>query len=299
MMYCVGSQYFPTDDCPGVEDIRWWYSVLSMAAMIMHWILIVDLSVLSTNLSAFVLVFTTVLSEVLLFLVALCFLILTFASAISCLRRDQAEFKDVPTSFVSLFAITLLMMPRDYRELQHDPALLVAVFLFVTASVILLLNLLIAQLNCSYEYIYQDVVGNARLTRAAVIAESLDKCPVARWVRFLGKLRLDQKVEFNEGDVGLAGAIQLSEPASLNPVTTERILRYGGTCSAKMRWPDEKSVTKDRLERMEHLVRKALKKVTTKARGRGRNSVGSKDVGSDSDASSASGSMASSIETPR
>ena len=43
----------------------------------------------------------------------------------------------------------------------EDPLLLTAVFCFVTASAILLLNLLIAQLNCSYVYIYQNMLGYA------------------------------------------------------------------------------------------------------------------------------------------
>jgi hypothetical protein len=35
----------------------------------------------------------------------------------------------------------------DYREMLHQPALLGAVFMFITVSAILLINLLIAQLN--------------------------------------------------------------------------------------------------------------------------------------------------------
>merc|ERR1719171_2801578 len=146
----------------------------------------------------------------------------------------------------------------DYREINDEPMLLGGVFLFVLASAVLLLNLLIAQLNCSYEFVYQDMVGFARLNRAAVIVESLETCSPARWQRFVKTLKLDQRVEFNQGDIGLAGAIQLNEPASLNPITTETIFRYGGTCSPEMRWPEDKSsVNKDRFERMETLVRKA------------------------------------------
>merc|ERR1719265_832905 len=203
MMYCWNSPAFPTSECEESEAVMWWYSVFSMLSMAMHWVLIVDMSVFSTKLSAFLLVCTTVLSEVSRFLVALAFLLLTFGSAISCLRRDHPDFKDVPTSLLSLFAITLLMMPRDYRELQYDPPLLFAVFLFVTASVILLLNLLIAQLNCSYEFIYQDMVGFARLNQAQVIVESLQTCSAVRWERFVRSLKLDQRVEFNEGDKGI------------------------------------------------------------------------------------------------
>jgi len=264
IMYCWEHECAPTSVCEEARDTDWWYTVFSMLAMAMHWVLIVDMAVFSTKLSAFLLVCTTVLSEVGRFLIALAFLLLTFGSAISCLRREHAEFKDVQTSFMSLLAITLVMMPRDYRELQTDPPLLFAIFVFVVASVILLLNLLIAQLNCSYEFIYQDMVGFARLRRAAVIVESLETCSPFRWQRFTKSLKLDQRVEFNEGDLGLAGAIPMNEPASLNPITHETIFRYGGTCSPEMRWPEDRQDRKnkqDRFERIEALVRKAAKKV--------------------------------------
>lgn len=265
MILCHADDNWPTDDCDAHTkfDSQWWYAVFSMVAMMLHWLLIVDLSVFSTKLSAFVLVCRQVLGEVSRFLVALSFLLFTFGTAIACLRRDHLAFKDVTSTIVSLFAITCLMMPRDYRELQYDPALLFAVIVFVCASAILLLNLLIAQLNCSYEHVYQDMLGYAHLNRASVIMESLQTCSETRWQRFVTSLRLDQRVEFNEGDLGLPGAIQLLEPASLNPVTVERITRYGGTCSPEMRWPEETSSSSnnmDRYERMEHLVKKTLKK---------------------------------------
>lgn len=263
MLHCYKSDKFPTEYCPESDDVlNWWYSVLSMVAMAMHWLLIIDMAVFSTKLAAFLLVCRQILSEFSRFLIALGFLLLAFGSAIACLRRDHDDFKDVPNCVQSLFAITLLLMPRDYRELQYDPALLIIVFIFVTASVILLLNLLIAQLNCAYEYICADMIGFARLNRASVIVESLPTVTKAKWEKFMAGLKLDQRVEFNEGDIGLAGAIQLIEPASLNPITEETIHRYGGTCSPEMRWPQEQdAASRDRVERMEEMVKKALKKV--------------------------------------
>jgi len=240
------------------------YTIFSMLAMAMHYVLIVDLSVFSTKLSAFLLVITNVLAEVARFMIALTTLLVTFASAIACLKRQNAEYKDLPTSLVSLAAVTLLLMPRDYRELQYDPWLLIAVFCFVTAAVILLLNLLIAQLNCSYEFIYQDMVGFALLKRAATIVDSLGTCSSARWHRFVSSMKFDQRIEFNEGDIGIPGAMQMLEPASLNPITTEQIIRYGGTCSADMKWPEDKEKQKndiDRIDRMEVLIRRMYKKL--------------------------------------
>merc|ERR1719163_1373134 len=121
MLHCYESEYFPTADCPEAEEYNYMYAVFSMVGMIMHWVLIVDMAVFSTKLSAFLLVCTTVLSEVSRFLIALGFLLMTFGSAVSCLRRDHPDFRDVPNSLLSLFAITFMLMPRDYREFQYDP----------------------------------------------------------------------------------------------------------------------------------------------------------------------------------
>merc|ERR1719269_431183 len=128
MLYCWNSPAFPTSWCPESEEVEWWYAVFSMVGMIMHWVLIVDMAVFSTKLSAFLLVCTTVLSEVSRFLIALAFLLIAFSSAIACLKRDNPDFMDIPNASLSLFSVTLLMMPRDYRELQYDPPLLAVVF---------------------------------------------------------------------------------------------------------------------------------------------------------------------------
>lgn len=278
MWRCMGDDNWPTEICPANEH-EFVYTALSMIAMALHWALLIDMGVFSTKLSAFVLVCGQVMSEVGRFLIALAFLLLTFGSAIACLRRNHPDFHDVPTTMLSLFSITLLMMPRDYRELQDDPALLFAVFLFVTASVILLLNLLIAQLNCSYEYVYQDMVGNARLQRVSVIVETLTTVAERRWQRFTKNLKLDDKIEFHEGDVGLAGAIQVHEPASVNPVTTEQIIRYGGTCSPDMQWPGDKEEEEDRYDRLSRLINRALDRAAKAAHhGGGSNKLNSNSM---------------------
>eukprot|EP00439_Symbiodinium_sp_Y106_P082888 s1008_g22.t1 len=183
MYHCLVSspQDWPTANCDAIEDVqytyegvRFTYSALGMIAMAIHWFLMVDLAVFSTGLSAFVLVCAQVLSEIGRFLVALIFLLLTFGSAISVL--------DHTNTVLCPFSITVLLYEDDYRTLMEDePALLTAVLLFVLASSILLMNLLIAQLNSSYVYIYQDMVGFARLNRAQKIVEALANFNRNQW----------------------------------------------------------------------------------------------------------------------
>ena len=84
------------------------------------------------------------------------------------------------------------------------------------------------------------------------------------WTRFLESLHFDERLapwlqikakndsisvtcirawrlsqEFNEGDVGVAGGIQVLEPASQHPTSVESIRRYGGSTAPTMPWPEE------------------------------------------------------------
>ena len=172
---------------------------------------------------------------------------------------------------IALSGITLRLYEDDYRDLQNDPLLLTAVFCFVTASAILLLNLLIAQLNCSYVYIYQNMLGYAKLKRSSVTVQTLAYIKMDRWSQFVDTLGLDVPLEFNEGDVGMAGGIsapwhagmarfhgmdpcspgaqalalpfQVFEPQSMSIVATDRILRFGGSCSPDLEWPADTTKT--------------------------------------------------------
>lgn len=257
---------WPTDDCgeEGLVATRRRYSVFGLVAMAVHWFLMVDLAVFSTGLSAFVLVCAQVLNEIGRFLVALIFLLLTFASSISVLNSGYFEMRDIGNSLVALFSITVLLYEDDYRSLMFEPALLIAVFLFVLASSILLMNLLIAQLNNSYVFIYQDMVGFARLNRAQRIVDALSHYSMPRWEKFIDSLGFDTPLEFNKGDVGFGGGLQLEEPAAEHVVLKDTIIRFGGSCSPDMQWPEDKSQSgeKDKLSKVEALCKKALRKVT-------------------------------------
>lgn len=74
------------------------------------------------------------------------FLLTTFASAITVLQHGYEDMKQFSDTMICLSGITLRLFEDDFRDLHSDPLLLTAVFAFITASAILLLNLLIAQL---------------------------------------------------------------------------------------------------------------------------------------------------------
>jgi len=228
-------------------------------------------SVFSTRVSAFALVCSRLVSEVFLFLFGLCFFVLAFACAVSTLEQEDKDFAGIPNSALQLVKITFGMFSgQHYESLMESPPLLVAIFIYVVTTVIFLLNLLIAQLNCSYQATYQDMLGYARLNRGKIVIETMPSVAKWRWNRFLASVRLEERVEFGEGDLGLSGGVQVWEPASANVTTVDMIRRFGGSTSPGAQWPeDEEEVCgdEDRFDRMEKLIEKAMKRMGTRAKG--------------------------------
>merc|ERR1711897_89987 len=131
-------------------------------------------------------------------------------------------------------------------------------------------SLLIAQLNCSYQATYQVMLGFARLNRGKIITETMPSVGRQRWDRFVASLRLESRIEFGEGDIGLAGGIQVFEPASANITTVDMIRRFGGSTSPSVQWPEEENAgddEEDRFDRMEKLIEKAMKRMTSGSKG--------------------------------
>eukprot|EP00927_Polykrikos_kofoidii_P046597 TRINITY_DN40782_c0_g1_i1.p1 TRINITY_DN40782_c0_g1~~TRINITY_DN40782_c0_g1_i1.p1 ORF type:complete len:1138 (-),score=213.21 TRINITY_DN40782_c0_g1_i1:20-3319(-) len=272
MLHCANEEDFPTNTCRAADDHLYGYSVFVMLAMAVHWLVLIDLAVFSTEIAAFLLVIGNVMKELRQFLIALGFLLFMFSSSISILCRnctsDGGEFGDMFHGFITLFAITVRLYQGDYRDIQENPMLLATVLLCTTFSAVLLLNLLVAQLNLSYEYIYRDMLGFARLNRACVICDAMDVCSRRSWNKFHKGLRFDNRREFDEGDLGLAGCIQQLEAASLHRVTEEKIKRYGGSTNETDPWPpdEEEEALPDESHhcfRLEAIINKALKRIKT------------------------------------
>merc|ERR1712137_1010681 len=114
---------------------------------------------------------------------------------------------------------------ESYESLHNEPVILIGCFIFLIVSVVFLLNMLIAQLSCAYDAIYSDMVGYARLKRIRIIVEVMPQVTAKQWNRFVTSMRFEKRIEFNEGDVGLAGGVQLEETASTNPTTADSIRR--------------------------------------------------------------------------
>merc|ERR1719446_480716 len=284
ILWCMGSEeardalFF--QHCADADDFQMPYSIFSMVAMLLYFALLIDLAVLSTKVSAYVLVCIRMVGEVSLFLLALFAILLAFASGISVIKHDQKDFAGIHKGALVLLEITMRMFDGAHFEYyESDPLVLTCVFVFMVAVTVFLLNMLVAQLTCAYEAVYSDMIGYARLERIEIINGCIPVVSQKRWSAFLDALKLETKVEFNAGDIGVTGGIQILEAANLNPTTMDMIKRFGGSTSVEMQWPVEQEGQgdeADRFERLENLIQKTLKRITKTGSGKGgRGGVGS------------------------
>mmetsp|Transcript_21947 Transcript_21947/g.48526 ORF Transcript_21947/g.48526 Transcript_21947/m.48526 type:complete len:1130 (+) Transcript_21947:41-3430(+) len=253
-----------TEECPDFHLRSFPYAVFSMLCMFLYFVLLVDLAVMNTRVSAFVLVCGRMMSEVALFFLALFITILMFSSAVGCLRSDDPHFQGLHEGGLSFFRMFMRMYSsKDYEALEEEPLILILVFTFLLSSLIFLLNMLIAQLSRSYDAVYGDMVGYARLKRINIIVETMPTVAHRRWTEFINSLNFEQRLEFNEGDVGLSGGLQLTELASANPTTTDMIRRFGGSTSPTIQWPEEDTIDdSDKYERLEKHIQRAYNRMT-------------------------------------
>merc|ERR1719482_1104466 len=250
--------------CPEVEGVSQIYYTMNMFAMILYYTLLLDLAVFNNRVSAYVLVCGRMLVEIALFLLAMTCVLTMLSSALSCLEQDDEAFESIPLGFMSLWEMMLRMFSSDhYKSLHKEPVVLCGVYGFLVVSCIFLINLLIAQLCCSYDAIYVDMVGYARLNRAKIIVETMPAVSPKRWALFKEGLGFENRIEFNEGDIGVAGGIQVQEPANANPTTQDSIKRVGGTTSALAQWPEEEGDAEDdKFGKLEAMIKKAMDTMT-------------------------------------
>jgi len=261
-------------NCEDAEGIQFGYSVFSMLAMFLYYALLIDLAVLSTKVSAYVLVCIRMSSEVGLFLLALVAVMLSFSSAISVVKHTQNDFAGIHKGLLTLLEMTMKMYDGAHFEgYERDPLVLVCTFVFLIVIAVFLLNMLVAQLTCAYEAVYIDMVGYARLERVEIIVGTMPAVSESRWTYFREFLKLEDKTEFNAGDVGVTGGMQIQEPSNANPTTTDMIRRFGGSTSVEMQWPVDTEGAgddeDDRFDRMEAVIQKTLKRMTKGGGGRG------------------------------
>lgn len=229
-----------TELCPEYIDLHHWYSLASFATTVLYFAMCVRLSVMNMRQSAYVLVCSRMLHEVVLFVLAETFTVVAFGLAIGCVDHYDADFQGSKNAMQSLAMIILSFYPNaHFEKLQNEPFLLIAMAMFYIISFVLLANMLIAQINVVYSTSLANMVGLARLSRVRVVVETMPSASRRLWNSFVVSQKFDERLEFNKGDLGLAGGVQVLEPAFANPTFFDTIQRFGGLTSLSTPWPED------------------------------------------------------------
>eukprot|EP00929_Paragymnodinium_shiwhaense_P052609 TRINITY_DN26354_c0_g2_i2.p1 TRINITY_DN26354_c0_g2~~TRINITY_DN26354_c0_g2_i2.p1 ORF type:complete len:290 (-),score=85.63 TRINITY_DN26354_c0_g2_i2:135-1004(-) len=272
-----------------------------MFAMIFYFLLLVDLAVLSSRLSEYVLVCGWLFPELLLALLGLVSAVVTFSAALTALDFKGNDFDSLPAAILITWEFFIQITGiQQYPSVLKVPLVLCTIMAFMVVTYVFLMNLLLAQLTCAYSAIHKDVVGGAQMKRLAMTVDSMQLVKQQRFHLFVTSLDMDSPCEFNAGDAGPAGGIQLEEPANRNPTSKDRILRVGGSTSRDSPWPEEEKQDMDdteKIERVELQMKKMEEAVRKRFGGRRHKSGSSSYMSNRTGMTFGSGGSGSSMES--
>lgn len=277
-LWCLSSGSMTvTLSCSDAQRHQDLYSYCAFLAMILFWAQLLDLAIFSMKILAYVLVWGNLVGDLSLFLLALGFVTLAFSSSIGSLYSHLPQ-QTVVGWIEDLTLMALRMFPAEHFEGIKEVSLAVSVLMcsFCFTMSLFLANLLVVQLVHTYHEAHINMKGFARLKRAGITCATLKDIRKLRRQNFLATLGLEEPLEFNEGDVGIPGGIQVLEPSSDHVVTEDSIKRFGGPSAPSAPWPREHSTEEDE-DKLAHLEKKLIK--ILKSRGKNqrvsRGSIGS------------------------
>merc|ERR1712157_351649 len=144
---CLGKDHDDlfTQECSEAKDLRYFpYSFFGMIAMFLYYMLLMDMAVFSTRVSAYVLACGRMLAEVGLFLLGLFCCTLTFSSALSCLNQKLDFFHGIHKGAFSMFKMLMNVFDTtEYEAVKDEPIVMCVAVVYVIAAYVFLLNMLI------------------------------------------------------------------------------------------------------------------------------------------------------------
>merc|ERR1719420_2073929 len=187
------------------------FRTLLATGSIVMWLLVTDLFGASIHLSAFRHCVGQMFGELGKFGVLAVIYLMAFGTAVHVAMPNLEEFQDVFYSVLTLFSVMLGLFELDFGGDHNDLVLQFSLLIFMVLSVVLLLNLLIAQLNQTYHEVWQEMTGYALMKRADIIVEIESTLSMERRKDMWDALQFDEPLEFDKADIGIQGGVQTKQ----------------------------------------------------------------------------------------
>merc|ERR1719171_355340 len=261
-------------DDPLLRDQRYWdvhdymvedhggqkfRTLLATTATVM-WLLLTDLFGASIKLSAFRHCVGQMLGELGKFGALVIIFLMAFGTAVHVAMPHLDEFQDVFFSVLTLFSVMLGIFELDFVGDHNDIVLQLSLLIFMILAVVLLLNLLIAQLNQTYHEVWKEMTGYALMHRASITVEIESTLKMEKRKAMWDALNFEEPLEFDKADIGIAGGIQTMQKAQrigagtksdeIHDRSVDRIQRFAGDPNPLLPWPVKDNKTKSLDARM-------------------------------------------------
>eukprot|EP00919_Chromeraceae_sp_WS-2016_P004889 GHVR01011577.1.p1 GENE.GHVR01011577.1~~GHVR01011577.1.p1 ORF type:complete len:497 (+),score=60.24 GHVR01011577.1:365-1855(+) len=223
-------------------------SFLAIASVLV-WLLLLEVVVALPALAAFFHAVMRMLGDVLKFFAILLLVLCAFGSALTIVAHKSEDFISFGRSVYVLLCFVLQIREPNVIDDQTFPVTgIIAFILFTACAIILLLNLLIAQITTAYEYVHLKVKGYALIDKAKFCLEGEAGTSIKKRIDIFKQLGLDYPLDFDVNEVGPSGGVQVLEPSYKRMLEgtiygrNERPLRFSGPIGDKLPWPKSERV---------------------------------------------------------
>lgn len=255
------------DEALGIENRAEAVALFEGLASCVMWALLLDLSQLSLVLLKFQHKLGAVIVQFFIFYACLLVCLMGFATGMYLADHPViTHFDNVWHSILYLYA-TFLGIYSFYLY-EFSAQMLLLFFLFSVGAVLMLGRLILAIMTSVTVNQDSQVEGYAFLERAQLSVELESMCSLGFRQRVWAKMGCESSVEFDAGDMGPGGGLQVREVVGRQMsqrAADDRIMRFPGECDKNKPWPkvdtsNDKNIG-DRLDKLESLgdrIRKTL-----------------------------------------
>eukprot|EP00293_Proteomonas_sulcata_P021462 CAMPEP_0184296902 /NCGR_PEP_ID=MMETSP1049-20130417/7844_1 /TAXON_ID=77928 /ORGANISM="Proteomonas sulcata, Strain CCMP704" /LENGTH=348 /DNA_ID=CAMNT_0026606361 /DNA_START=74 /DNA_END=1120 /DNA_ORIENTATION=+ len=229
--------------------LTWQKTILCFTAITM-WGQLMQVLVINRHLAALFYSVSELFADVSRNLFVIALILISIAAGVTSLQEPY--FETFGEANIILMNLILGLGSTAMFDVMESWGLFIVV-IFVITSEVALLSILIAQLALSYETLSVDKAGYAKMNKAYVCVESESYLPISFRKKIFDQQGFSNPLEFDEGDRGPSGGIQVREPASVRAgpkYVPDRIIRAVGAASEEDPWPSHKTTKRTQQEDM-------------------------------------------------